>query len=84
MAINPVDSFLAFLQGVPSPGEGGSLVYLRDGDADRAQCVILADVIIVNLEIRLYRVSGLSCPEAGGCKPDILRGFLDVFSLFGP
>ena len=32
----------------------------------------------------IYRVSGLSCPEAGGCKPDILRGFLDVFSLFAP
>ena len=31
-----------------------------------------------------YRVSGLSCPEAGGCKPDILIGFLDVFSLFAP
>ena len=32
----------------------------------------------------IYRVSGLSCPEAGGCKSAILRGFLDVFSLFGP
>ena len=32
----------------------------------------------------LYRVSGLSCPEAGGCKSVILRGFPDVFSLFGP
>ena len=31
-----------------------------------------------------YRVSGLSCPEAGGCKSAILRGFPDVFSLFGP
>ena len=53
MAINPVDSFLAFLQRVPSPGEGGSLVYLRDGDADGAQRVILADVIIVNLNYKL-------------------------------
>ena len=32
----------------------------------------------------IYRVSGLSCPEAGGCKSAILRGFPDVFSLFGP
>ena len=32
----------------------------------------------------VYRVSGLSCPEAGGCKSVILRGFPDVFSLFGP
>ena len=31
-----------------------------------------------------YRVAGLSCPEAGGCKSAILRGFPDVFSLFGP
>ena len=29
-------------------------------------------------------MSGLSCPEAGGCKSAILRGFPDVFSLFGP
>ena len=29
-------------------------------------------------------MSGLSLSEAGGCKPDILRGFLDVFSLFAP
>ena len=33
---------------------------------------------------RIYRVAGLSCPEAGGCKSAILRGFPDVFSLFGP
>ena len=32
----------------------------------------------------IYRVSGLSCPKAGGCKSAILRGFFDVFSLFGP
>ena len=32
----------------------------------------------------IYRVSGLSCPEAGGCKSAILRGFPDFFSLFGP
>ena len=32
----------------------------------------------------LYRVSGLSCPEEGGCKSAILRGSPDVFSLFGP
>ena len=32
----------------------------------------------------IYRVAGLSCPEAGGCKLAILRGFPDVFSLFGP
>ena len=32
----------------------------------------------------VYRVSGLSCPEAGGCKSAILRGFPDVFGLFGP
>ena len=32
----------------------------------------------------MYRVAGLSCPEAGGCKSAILRGFPDVFSLFGP
>ena len=32
----------------------------------------------------IYRVSGLSCPEAGGCKSAILRGSPDVFSLFGP
>ena len=31
-----------------------------------------------------YRVAGLSCPEAGGCKSAILRGFPNVFSLFGP
>ena len=31
----------------------------------------------------VYRVSGLSCPEAGGCKSAILRGFPDIFSLFG-
>ena len=35
-------------------------------------------------QISAYRVSGLSCPEAGGCKSAILRGFPDVFSLFGP
>ena len=29
-------------------------------------------------------MSGLSCPEAGSCKSAILRGFPDVFSLFGP
>ena len=43
----------------------------------------------INISKRLigevvYRVAGLSCPEAGGCKSAILRGFLDVFSLFGP
>ena len=38
----------------------------------------VGDVIVV------YRVSGLSCPEAEGCKSAILRGFLDVFSLFAP
>ena len=32
----------------------------------------------------IYRVAGLSCPEAGGCKSAILRGFPNVFSLFGP
>merc|ERR1712155_279882 len=32
----------------------------------------------------IYRVAGLSCPEAGVCKSAILRGFPDVFSLFGP
>ena len=32
----------------------------------------------------IYRVAGLSCPGAGGCKSAILRGFPDVFSLFGP
>ena len=32
----------------------------------------------------IYRVAGLSCPEAGGCKSAILRDFPDVFSLFGP
>ena len=30
------------------------------------------------------RVAGLSCPDAGGCKSAILRGFPDVFGLFGP
>ena len=35
-------------------------------------------------QVLLYRVSGLSCPEAGCCKSSILRGFPDVFSLFGP
>ena len=44
------------------------------------QCHPLLDII----DIYIYRVSGLSCPEAGGCKSAILRGFLDVFSLFGP
>ena len=34
--------------------------------------------------IIIYRVSGLSCSEAGGCKSAILRDFPDVFSLFGP
>ena len=34
--------------------------------------------------IFIYRVAGLSCPEAGGCKSAILRGFPDFFSLFGP
>ena len=34
--------------------------------------------------IIIYRVAGLSCPEAGGCKSAILRGFPNVFSLFGP
>ena len=32
----------------------------------------------------IYRVAGLSCPEAGDCKSAILRGSPDVFSLFGP
>ena len=32
----------------------------------------------------VYRVAGLSCPEAGVCLSAILRGFPDVFSLFGP
>ena len=31
-----------------------------------------------------YRVAGLSCPGAGSCKSTILRGFPDVFRLFGP
>ena len=31
-----------------------------------------------------YRVAGLSCLEAGVCLSAILRGFPDVFSLFGP
>ena len=34
--------------------------------------------------LEIYRVSGLSCPEAGGCNSAILWGFPDVFSLFGP
>ena len=34
--------------------------------------------------VGMYRVSGLSCPEAGGCKSAILRGFPDVFRFFGP
>merc|ERR1711978_71815 len=37
-----------------------------------------------NLPNQFYRVAGLSCPEAGGCKSAILRGFPYVFSLFGP
>ena len=32
----------------------------------------------------VYTVAGLSCPEAGVCLSAILRGFHDVFSLFGP
>ena len=32
----------------------------------------------------IYRVAGLSCPEAGVCLSAILRGFPDVFSFFGP
>ena len=35
-------------------------------------------------DYHIYRVAGLSCPEAGGCKSAILRGFPNVFSLFGP
>ena len=38
----------------------------------------------INFYIDLYRVAGLSCPEAGGCKSAILRGFPDIFCLFGP
>ena len=34
--------------------------------------------------IYIYRVAALSCPEEGGCKSAIHRGFPDVFSLFGP
>ena len=41
-------------------------------------------IVVPPLDVDIYRVSGLSCPEAGGCKSVILRGFLDVFSLFGP
>ena len=36
------------------------------------------------VRILFYRVAGLSCPEAGVCLSAILRGFPDVFSLFGP
>ena len=32
----------------------------------------------------IYRMAGLSCPEAGVCLSAILRGFPDVFSLLGP
>ena len=32
--------------------------------------------------VDIYRVAGLSCPEAGGCKSAILRRFSDVFGLF--
>ena len=35
-------------------------------------------------QIDIYRVAGLSCPEAGVCLSAILRGFPDVFSLFVP
>ena len=47
-------------------------------------CSIYLVVSSFVLDYLVYRVSGLSCPEAGGCKWAILRGFLDVFSLFGP
>ena len=36
------------------------------------------------IRLPAYRVAGLSCPEAGVCLSAILRGFPDVFSLFGP
>ena len=41
-------------------------------------------VVVIHIDITVYRVAGLSCPEAEGCKSTILRGFPDVFSLFVP
>ena len=43
---------------------------------------IFKDQIVFFYVDIIYRVSGLSCPEAGGCKSAILRGFPDVFGLF--
>ena len=45
---------------------------------------LLTRVKNIEYENMIYRVTGLSCPEAGGCKSAILRGFPNVFSLFGP
>ena len=67
------------------------VVYNNDEDSMLAITKILANIIIRRIllleEKRMkdtYRVSDLSCPEAGVCKSAILRGFLNVFSLFGP
>ena len=40
--------------------------------------------MVFEQKVSIYRVSGLSCPEEGGCKSAILRGFPNVVSLFGP
>ena len=53
---------------------------LTSGDTDTLSMMLWAQKRYKNLfkvaEKKLnYRVSGLSCPEAGGCKSAILRGF---------
>ena len=42
--------------------------------------LMLTEDGMVNSVDSVYRVSGLSCPEAGGGKSAILSGFPDVFS----
>ena len=70
---------LSAVAGYKGPG-GGLLQSL----CCRMKLVVSVPSYPVELETKVYRVAGLSCPEARGCKSAILRSFPNVFSLFGP
>ena len=53
---------------------------------EETKCLVPCTFMEYKVGNYMYRVSGLSCPQAGGWKSAILRGFLfpDVFGLYGP
>jgi len=63
----------------------GNINFVNDTHIHRQAFFYLKECYTsLNHCLYIYRVSGLSCPGAGGCKSAILGGFPGVFVLFGP